>query len=157
MHQLAREFRSADKKQRRQFLRGSNLTKLTSQECEAQSKRGVPRLPEQAAKIKERRKRSRYQVQIPVLFRWESGLVQTEGGFTRDVSVKGFFVNSTVVPPLNARLRCEILMPASVSIAGNVIKAEGRVVRLASRHEGRGFAVMAKFFTYTNPSKMRVQ
>jgi hypothetical protein len=126
------------------------VTKLTSQD-----KRG-DRLAQQAAKIKERRKRSRYQVQIPVLFRWDSGLVQTQGGFTRDVSLKGFFVNSTVAPPLNARIRCEILMPASVSIAGNVIKAEGRVVRLANCREGRGFAVMAKFFTYMSPSKMRV-
>ena len=150
MHKLGPEFRSVDEKPR-------NVTKLTSQNCEAQSKRVALRPPQQAAKIKERRKRPRYRVQIPVLFRGDSGPIQTEGGFTRDVSVKGFFVNSTVAPPLNARLRCEILMPASVSIAGNVIKAEGRVVRLANCQEGRGFAVMAKFFTYTNPSKMRVQ
>jgi hypothetical protein len=156
MHRLVPEFHGADEKHRRQFLLGSNVTKLSRQDSEAKSKRG-PCLPQPASKIKERRKRPRYQVQIPVLFRWDSGLVQTDGGFTRDVSLKGFFVNSTVAPPLNARLRCEILMPASVSIAGSVIKAEGQVVRLASGQEGRGFAVMAKFFTHTNPSKMRLQ
>jgi len=106
---------------------------------------------------RERRKKCRYRVQLPVLFRWSNDIMHTEGGFTRDVSVKSFFVTSTVTPPLKTHLQCQILMPASVNIAGNAMKATGRVVRLSTHGEGPGFAVSANFYSYKKPTKISIQ
>jgi hypothetical protein len=111
----------------------------------------------QNSKIEERRKSHRYRLQVPVLFRWGQGVEYTEAGFTRDVSVKGLFVNSTATPPLNTRLQCQILMPASVSIAGNAIQAKGRVVRLANYGEGCGFAVISDFCTHAKGMEIGIQ
>jgi len=114
-------------------------------------------MQQKVLEIRERRKKRRYRVQLPVLFRWGKDIMHTEGGFTRDVSLKAFFVTSRVRPPLKTHVQCQILMPASVDIAGNAMEATGRVVRLSTHGEGPGFAVSASFYSYKKPAKMRIQ
>ena len=114
-------------------------------------------MQQKVLEIRERRKKCRYRVQLPVLFRWGEDIMHTEGGFTRDVSLKAFFVTSMVTPPVKTHVQCQILMPASINSAGNAMKATGRVVRLSTDGEGPGFAVSARFYSYKKPAKMRVQ
>ena len=117
----------------------------------------MPQSVPQSKDRKERRKGPRYRVQLPILFRWGDGDLYTSGGFTRDVSLKAFFVISRDRPPLKTHLRCQILMPASVQIGGNAINTIGRVTRLATHGEGPGFVVKAKLYTSAKSARTNVQ
>jgi hypothetical protein len=105
----------------------------------------------------DRRKNLRHRVQLPVLFQWVDGIPHTEGGFTRDVSLRAFFVSSTAMPPVKALIKCQILIPASGNNPGNAIKAAGRVVRLSSQGEERGFALRAQHYTSKKFAKPHLQ
>lgn len=112
---------------------------------------------QQPPRMKERRKNPRYSLQIPILFRWGESLTNTEAGFTRDISLKAFFVNSSAVPPLKTHVRCQILMPTSANYSGSAINIRGRVVRLSTHREKNGFAVMAKLYAYKKPPRTSIQ
>jgi len=95
----------------------------------------------------ERRKVCRYRMQIPVLFTWHDGHHQTrtDGGFTRDVSVQGLFVTASVVPPIKAAIKVEVLLPPALNqMPRNTLKALGVVIRRSSSSEPRGFAIAVK-------------
>ena len=98
---------------------------------------------------RERRKASRYRLQLPVLFSWHDGdEMRTRGGFTRDVSVQGMFVTSSAAPPLRTALNVEVVLPPSVGRKPeNIIKARGLVVRVSGRKHPRGFAIAADLGT----------
>src|SRR5579864_262536 len=107
---------------------------------------------------KERRKSPRYSLQIPVLFRWGESVTNKEAGFTRDISLKAFFLTSSAVPPLNTHVRCQMLMPTSVNRTGSAINVRGRVVRLfMHRIEERGFIVMAKLYANKKAARTSIQ
>jgi len=93
----------------------------------------------------ERRKATRYRLQLPVLFSWHEGdEIRTRGGFTRDVSVQGIFVTSSAAPPLRTAVNVELLLPPSLGqVPENIIKAQGFVVRVCGRTEIPGFVVAA--------------
>jgi hypothetical protein len=94
----------------------------------------------------ERRKVCRYRLQIPVLFTWHDGhQTRTDGGFTRDVSVQGLFVTASVVPPIQAAIKVEVLLPQALNrMPGNTLKAPGFVIRRYSSSEPQGFAIAVK-------------
>jgi PilZ domain len=94
----------------------------------------------------ERRKASRYRLRLPVLFSWNQGeKIQTEGGFTRDVSAKGLFVTSRVAPPTQSPVKLEVLLPAVNQMAENAMRATGSVVRTFAPTQPQGFAIAADF------------
>lgn len=97
----------------------------------------------------ERRKASRYHLQLPVLFIWHDGHeIHTQGGFTRDVSVQGLYVTSSVAPPVRTAVNVEVFLPASLGqMPENTIKAPGYVVRMSGPSEPRGFAIAAQLGT----------
>jgi len=75
---------------------------------------------------KERRKKLRYRLQLPVIFRWHNGRTHTDGGFTRDLSAQAIYLISAAKPPLRALLRLQIMLPGSGKDPGNPILASGR-------------------------------
>ena len=97
----------------------------------------------------ERRTSRRYSLRLPVLFRWrrESGEECRSGGFTRDVSTTGTYVNcENECPPQAAVVGIELLLPpGELQAAGLKLKAEGSVVRAGRAGEGTGFAVKTDF------------
>lgn len=97
----------------------------------------------------ERREHRRYQLQIPVLFKWLDGEKRSGAGFTRDVSPKGLFVLSSDLPMIKKHLNLRILLPAGEKQVGNVLRGEGKVIRVPSDGESQGFAIKARLFSWS--------
>ena len=97
----------------------------------------------------ERRQAARYHLQLPVIFSWRDGHeIRIQGGFTRDVSVQGMFVTSSVMLPVRIPLNLELLLPPNLDqMPGNILKAPGYVVRTCSVSEPHGFAIAAQLGT----------
>ena len=77
----------------------------------------------------------RYPVRASVLFSWEEERgIHLEGtGVTRDMSTKGVFVYSMVLPPENASVNMEVAFPPLRQNAPPVrIHVRGRIVRTES-------------------------
>jgi PilZ domain len=77
----------------------------------------------------------RYPVRASVFFSWdeERGIHLEGTGVTRDMSTKGVFVYSMVLPPKNASVDMEVTIPALREDAPSVrIHVRGRIVRTES-------------------------
>jgi hypothetical protein len=77
----------------------------------------------------------RYSVRASVLFSWdeERGIHLEGTGVTRDMSIKGVFVYSMVLPPKNASVDMEVAFPPLRENAPPVrIHVRGRIVRTES-------------------------
>jgi len=95
------------------------------------------------------RKEVRFKLDVPALFYWDvpdETLLQGEG-VTRDISVLGAFIVSSICPPIDAPLRFEAILP---SLPGAIplvrVKGEARVVRVVRGGDGKGengFAVLS--------------
>ena len=109
------------------------------------------------AEATEKRRAARYHLQIPVVFRWTAGEVHIEGGFTRDISSRAFFVMSTATPPVRTRLDCRILMPAGGDDTGNVMELRGRVARWSTAAEVRGLVIQAELYAHGKPLNVGIQ
>lgn len=91
-----------------------------------------------------RRGTVRYRLQLPVIFTWRDskGTKRKEGGFTRDIGVRGLYVVSSARPSVGTKLRLDILLP----LAGNApspmarLQATASVARRGGSNEERGFA-----------------
>lgn len=94
----------------------------------------------------EERRSRRFQLQIPVLFKWsDQGVVRQGAGTTRDISAQGVFVNCNKHPPQGTPLVLEVLLPKlSGTGDGLRLKSEGWVVRTEYGDVG-GFAAVANF------------
>jgi len=112
---------------------------------------------QQQSEIEERRKDVRYLLQFPIIFRWRHRTVHLGAGFTRNVSLTGLFVNSAAIPELKTHLKCQLLLPTSGNNAGNAIRATGRVVRISTDDENRGFAIRAKLNSSNSRRKQQQQ
>ena len=104
---------------------------------------GVIRMQHGSREVREKRKNTRYHLQLPVVFEWEDGK-SMKGGFTRDISSAGMFILSTERPRLGKNVHFQLLIPTSADSPGNVVNATGKVVRLSFNGEGYGFALKAK-------------
>jgi hypothetical protein len=97
----------------------------------------------------DRRKTVRYSLRFPVLFRWIENETEERqgGGFSRDVSSGGIYVAcDRECPPLNAKVRLEVLVPSAASEAVALkLTASGDVVRMNKTATGCGFAAIAGF------------
>jgi hypothetical protein len=97
----------------------------------------------------ERREGRRFNLNAPVQFTWRvpgSGIA-SEGGTTRDISVRGLFVLATTCPPEGSTLRVSVLLPAYTGDGRLEMKADAMVVRVEDTGGTRlpsGFAAVTK-------------
>lgn len=88
----------------------------------------------------------RYKLQLPVIFRWNDGAEQTEGGFTSDVAVDGALILSSRCPPVGADIRIEVLLPAPDQAAEEIrIQCQGKVTQVAENPGAASFGVRGFF------------
>ena len=88
----------------------------------------------------------RYRLCSPVLFKWydQQGGGQQGSGFTRDISVCGFFCLSPTVPPEGTCIEFEILLsPFQASNRAMRVRATGRVARVERTGRDAGFAAVS--------------
>ena len=92
----------------------------------------------------EQRRAVRFQLQVPVIFRWER---QTSVGQTRDIGITSVFITCHTSPPVGTALSLEIPIPPLERNTSQCLylKATGRVIRVAAGEESRGFAATAPF------------
>jgi hypothetical protein len=96
----------------------------------------------------ERRELARFVVRCPTIFEWtdDHGVVHAGAGFTRDISGGGVFVQSASCPPLGARFRIEVMLPAGQPAErGLKLSSSAFVLRIETAGEARGFAALSKF------------
>ncbi len=94
----------------------------------------------------DKRKAVRYKLCLPVLFKWidADGCPVQEGGFTRDISTAGLYVNCPNLPPVPRDLALEILLPLSEILK---LQATVEIVRVGTHPEARGFATVGGLST----------
>lgn len=79
----------------------------------------------------ERRAAVRYRLRLPVIFHWNDGTDQTEGGFTSDVALDGALIRSSRCPPVGADIRIEVLVPSPDDAVEEIrIECTGKVTRV---------------------------
>ena len=96
----------------------------------------------------ERRAGRRFNLEAPVKFTWRlpgSG-VASEGGRTRDISIRGIFVFAGACPPEGSALRMTVLLPATLSDSSLEMRVDATVVRV----EGSGTEDCPGFAAITN-------
>jgi len=94
----------------------------------------------------QRRAAVRYKLQLPVIFHWNDGREQTEGGFTSDVALDGALILSSKYPPIGCEVRIEILLP-SPDRSGEELRIEctGKVTRVVDLPGTKAFGVHGIF------------
>ena len=96
----------------------------------------------------ERRRSSRFRVQLPVLTQWtdHKGQVQYGGGFTRDVGLRGVFVISSKLPPQAAVISVTVVLPNARSGSQELhLHSLGSVVRVEQSRTTAGYAISCDF------------
>ena len=98
--------------------------------------------------ILEKRKAVRYELCLPVIFKWtdEGGNTVQEGGFTRDISTAGLYISCPKLPPIQTALALEILLPPNKKVLSNSLKLEATVeiVRVGTDAEEQGYAAVGE-------------
>ena len=89
-------------------------------------------------------------MRIPVLAQWndQAGDIRDVSGISRDVSVRGVFVVSSVQPPERAQVMIEVIVPSLTQGAKEThLSSEGIVVRVEESADILGYAVQCDFRT----------
>ena len=100
----------------------------------------------------DRRKFTRYQVRIPVMFSWTMSWRQrsrTEG-IVRDISTSGVYVHVGDCPPVDSSIVLEVAFPTRYGGSNCTIKARMKVLRVDKDLSGDGlvgFAAAGKEFS----------
>jgi hypothetical protein len=96
----------------------------------------------------ERRGAIRFRLRLVVAFSWkdEAGLVHGSEGQSRDLSGRGIFVHSDLIPPVGSYVEMNVLLPQLAPPKRPAeLHAEGRVVRIelgTLPSQPAGFATM---------------
>ena len=96
----------------------------------------------------ERRRGSRYPLNLPVVFSWQDVNGKTVGGtgLSRDISLRGVYVQSQVIPAEGASVEIDVFLPRITNWLRLLeYHAKGRVVRIEkdlSSEQVSGFATM---------------
>ena len=93
-----------------------------------------------AETIRDARRNRRYALRAPVLFTWPDG--RHYGGFTRDISCTGIFVETPDPPPPGAEVCVHLVLPGLTEKAESIrMEASCKVVRSSRTHKEKvGFA-----------------
>ena len=107
--------------------------------------------PDPPSKRVEKRRETRYNLGAPVSFTWKDhkGAFHRGDGFTRDISVSGFFILTDTPPPTEAPVQTEIIFPSLEGDSTLHLRSEGRVLRVelqSGDHARCGFAAESKTF-----------
>ena len=97
---------------------------------------------------KARRAFRRFQLAVPVLFRWREEEEHSEIGCCTNIGTGGLFVLTTRCPPVETKVKVEIVLPALDPAAREVrINCVGRVIRTQDNGDvsAAGFAVAGSF------------
>jgi hypothetical protein len=98
----------------------------------------------------ESRRETRYPLSATVVFFWkdEDGIAQRAEGITRDMSTRGVFIYSAILPASGAPIELDVrLAPGSRTAETLHIHIRGKVVRFEEHREDpahSGFAVLGK-------------
>lgn len=87
----------------------------------------------------------RYKLRLPVIFHWNDGTEQTDGGFTTDVALDGALILSTRCPPIGTDIRIEVLIPSPDSGEELRIECFGKVIRVTEQSGSGYFGVHGSF------------
>ncbi len=93
----------------------------------------------------QRRAAVRYKLRLPVIFHWNDGGDQTEGGFTCDVALDGVFIRSKRFPPAGSEVQIEVLIPSPYECDEVRIHCIGKVTRVVKQGAFSGFGVVGDF------------
>lgn len=93
-----------------------------------------------------RRPAVRYNLQLPVVFRWSDGTEHAGAGFTTDVSLDGVHVVSYGCPPVGAEVHLEVLVPPLYPLSDELlIECCGKVNEISPESGRISFRVLGKF------------
>jgi len=88
----------------------------------------------------------RYRLRLPVIFHWDDGREQTEGGFTSDIALDGALIFCSRCPPIGTDVRIEVLIPVPNYAAEEVrIECIGKVTRVWEQPGSTYFGVHGMF------------
>jgi hypothetical protein len=96
----------------------------------------------------ERRKSSRFPLQLPILTQWtdHDGPVRYGGGISRDFCLQGVFVVSSNLPPSAAVITVTVVLPNSRSGSQESrVHSVGSVVRIEEGRHTSGYAIKGDF------------
>jgi len=94
----------------------------------------------------ERRSSRRFQVTLPVLFRWANGEEHYDVGHCGNIGRGGIFILAAKCPPVGAEIDVELMLPAFDLIPRPVrLRCSGRVTRVEACYHLSGFAVAGQF------------
>ena len=111
------------------------------------TRRGAPATRKEILVV-ERRTSRRFDLHVPILFRWNDGSGEPlqGGGFSRDIGGGGVAVWSNEIPPHGADLLVEILLPGfPPSSQCWSLRVKGSVVRVWDEPKRNSFAVRIDF------------
>lgn len=88
----------------------------------------------------------RFDVVLPVLFRWLDNSEHCDVGYCRNIGLGGVFVQSTKVPPVAVPVNLEVVISALDWVEGELLlNFSGHVTRVEARGQFSGFATAGKF------------
>ena len=132
------------------FLRSRTITHL----CRIHEKRyGKPVAKTQARKVDhsiERRTSRRFQIALPVLFRWADSVEHYDIGHCGNIGQGGMFILAAKCPPPGAEVAVEFALPAFDMVPYPIkLRCIGRVSRVETCYQLNGFAVAGHFANET--------
>jgi hypothetical protein len=94
----------------------------------------------------DRRASRRFQISLPVLFRWVDSVRHYEVGQCENIGSGGMFVLAKRCPPLGSEIDVEFNTPAFDLVPHSVrVRGVGRVCRIETCYHLTGFAIAGKF------------
>jgi hypothetical protein len=94
----------------------------------------------------ERRTSRRFQIVLPVLFRWADSVEHYGVGHSGNIGLGGMFVLAAKCPPLGVEVDVEFALPAFDLVPHPVrLRCIGRVSRFETCYQLNGFAVAGQF------------
>ena len=97
-------------------------------------------------RLLERRSSRRFQIVLPVLFRWTDSIEHYGAGHSGNVGLGGMFIVAARCPSVGVEVKLEFAMPACDLVHHPVtLHCVGRVSRVESCYQLKGFAVAGRF------------
>lgn len=94
----------------------------------------------------ERRASRRFQIVLPVLFRWADSVEHYDVGHCGNIGQSGMFILATKCPPPGVEIVVEFALPAFDLVPHPVnLRCIGRVSRVEACYQFSGFAITGQF------------
>ena len=94
----------------------------------------------------ERRTSRRFQIVLPVLFRWADGVEHYDVGHCGNIGQGGIFILAAKCPPPGVEAKVEFALPAFDLVPHPVtLRCIGQVSRVEACYQLNGFAVAGRF------------